>query len=332
MVGHITPILEASPVAESRFPDFFIVGAPKCGTTALYSYLRTHPDLYLSPNEKEPQYFCFDLFRDHPLYCRDWSDYVDLFERAKAWQLIGEASPYYLFSEVAIPRILVRNPNARFIAMVRSPVEMACSLHAELLRTREEDVGDLEAAWFLQEERSCGRHIPRTCTEPRLLQYRQLCSLGKQLSRFFALVPEFQRHVIVLDDLRDGPASVYRDTLSFLGLPDDGRVAFEPVNSHTRLRSRFLADLMLGARMRLGSTYRPMKRTLNRIGTRPFRFLWRLNGVKGTRAAIPHTLKVVLCTEFEEEIATMEKLLDRDFACWRNRVTSAPPCHVSAVG
>ena len=31
----------------ARRPDFFIVGAPKSGTTAMYSYLRHHPDLFL---------------------------------------------------------------------------------------------------------------------------------------------------------------------------------------------------------------------------------------------------------------------------------------------
>ena len=42
-----------------RLPDFFIVGAPKCGTSALASYLRGHPQIFMSP-VKEPNYFCFD--------------------------------------------------------------------------------------------------------------------------------------------------------------------------------------------------------------------------------------------------------------------------------
>ena len=39
--------------------DFFIVGAPKSGTTALYSYLSTHPDIFL-PQHKEPNFFAED--------------------------------------------------------------------------------------------------------------------------------------------------------------------------------------------------------------------------------------------------------------------------------
>ncbi len=46
--------------AASRVPDFFIVGHAKCGTTALYEMLRTHPQIYM-PELKEPAYFATDL-------------------------------------------------------------------------------------------------------------------------------------------------------------------------------------------------------------------------------------------------------------------------------
>ena len=49
-----------------RRPDLFIVGAPKCGTTALYAYLRRHPEIFMSPL-KEPHFFGSDLvFADRP--------------------------------------------------------------------------------------------------------------------------------------------------------------------------------------------------------------------------------------------------------------------------
>ena len=47
-------------MAEMRYPDFYIVGAPKCGTTAMYDYLRQHPQLFM-PDRKEPLYFGSDL-------------------------------------------------------------------------------------------------------------------------------------------------------------------------------------------------------------------------------------------------------------------------------
>ena len=47
-------------MAEYQKPDFFIVGAPKCGTTSLYYYLRQHPQIFM-PDYKEPHYFGKDL-------------------------------------------------------------------------------------------------------------------------------------------------------------------------------------------------------------------------------------------------------------------------------
>lgn len=108
-----------------RFPDFFIVGAPRCGTTALYHYLRTHLQLYL-PRIKEPNYFASDVLNRRFLI--SWNDYLKLFSPALDNQLCGEASTYYLCSTVAIPTILQINPRAKVIAMVRDPVEMFLSI------------------------------------------------------------------------------------------------------------------------------------------------------------------------------------------------------------
>lgn len=41
-------------------PDFFVAGASKCGTTALFEYLSSHPHVYMS-RDKEPKFFCTDL-------------------------------------------------------------------------------------------------------------------------------------------------------------------------------------------------------------------------------------------------------------------------------
>jgi hypothetical protein len=58
-------------------PDFFIVGAFKAGTTALYEYLRAHPQIFMSV-PKEPMYFGQDLT---PRYTRMTEDeYVALFQ------------------------------------------------------------------------------------------------------------------------------------------------------------------------------------------------------------------------------------------------------------
>lgn len=296
-----------------RVPDFFIVGAPKCGTTALYEYLRTHPGIYLPPDEKEPHFFCTDLLnRNHCRY-EHLPDYLRLFEQAGPLQLTGEASVFYLYSSVAIPNILRANPAARFIVLIRNPVELAYSLHAQLLRLLQEDVADFESAWHLQGERRRGRRIPETCDEPALLQYRLVCGLTTQLARLFRLAPEEQRLVLVFDDLKRNPRATYLRTLAFLGLPDDGRSSFERVNPSSVLRSAQVAKLLHSARARLGKAYTPIRKGFHRLGLRPYRWFYRVNAKPTLREPLRPEFRAELEEEFRGEIRALEDLLQRSF-------------------
>ena len=101
-------LLVSPPVP--RRPDFFILGAPKCGTTALSEYLRRHPRVFVS-RPKEPHYFCADFDYYYAPGQRTEEHYLRLFAEADEGHLaVGEASVWYLYSEDA----------ARNIARVRS--------------------------------------------------------------------------------------------------------------------------------------------------------------------------------------------------------------------
>ena len=119
------------------------------------------------------------------------------------------------------------------IVMLRNPVDMAAALHSEFLNSFEEDVGDFERAWRLQEHRRKGRAIPPECVDPDGLQYERTRAIGTQLERFFAMVPESHRMTVVFDDLERQPSSVYRQVLDFLGLDDAA-----PLGPLTRRRGR----------------------------------------------------------------------------------------------
>jgi len=198
-------------------PDFVIVGAPKCGTTALYATLQNHPDLALS-TIKEPYFFSEEYPKRREMV--DPADYAALFSHARDGQLRGEASAIYLSSETAIPAILRLRPDAKFIALVRDPVEMYISWHNECLKSLDEDEKDPERAWRLQEKRAAGQ-IPRLCKEPGYLQYRKICSLGAQVRRLFDLVPPHQRLVLLWDDIQFYPADVHKQIAAFLSISDE---------------------------------------------------------------------------------------------------------------
>jgi len=295
------------------FPSFFIVGAPKCGTTALYRYLRGHPDIFL-PELKEPHYFSTDL--PGLRVATERSAYCALFREAPRGKMIGEASASYLQSRDAIAAILAAVPKARMIVMLRDPVEMAAALHAQWLYNLRENNEDFREAWNLQDARAQGAHLPPNLREPQMLQYRQVCALGEQLERLQRQVPEEQRLVILLDDLGENAGAVYRRVLAFLGLPDDGREYFPLENPNKAVHSRFVAALHASLPKRLGPLYRPAKAIGNALGIRPSRFIARYNVKVQPRPPLDPVFHQELAAAFAPQVAILSRLLGRDLAHW----------------
>lgn len=182
-------------------PDHFIVGGPKCGTTALSEYLRTHPSIFMS-TPKEPHFFATDL----PGYqkSRTLEQYFALFENDKHQKSrYGEVSVYYLYSKVAIGNLFNFNRDARLIVMLRRPTQLIYSLHSQLLYSRNENIYDFKQAWDAQPHRRKGQLIPYSCTDPKVLQYKSVGMLSQQLKRL--LSSSFQRsqiHIIFLRTLQ----------------------------------------------------------------------------------------------------------------------------------
>src|SRR5580704_17949873 len=129
-------------------PNFFIIGAARSGTTALYEYLRQHPQIYMSPI-KEPNYFAFygqgihyrgprdqELVRSS--YVPSLKAYEAQFSGVAKEIAVGEASPWYLYLPEAPERIRRKVPDAKLAAILRNPVDRAFSAFSVLqLQARE---------------------------------------------------------------------------------------------------------------------------------------------------------------------------------------------------
>jgi hypothetical protein len=103
---------------------------------------------------KEPHFFNTDDRR----FISTLEAYENLFRDAsRSYCAVGDASVWYLSSTEAVQNILAYQPDARFIVMVRNPVEMAPALHAQMLISGHENVHNFSAAWHYQEERRQGR-------------------------------------------------------------------------------------------------------------------------------------------------------------------------------
>ncbi len=289
-----------------RKPDFFILGAPKCGTTSLDTWLQSHPHIFLA--EKEAHYFN----TDHKNRKTTSSpDYLALFENASEEHLaVGETSVRYLYSDEAVTNILRYNNDARFIVLLRNPVEMVYSWHNQVCFSGLEDVRDFETAWELQSERRAGQRIPAGCREAKMLLYGEICLLGKQLQRLYEQCLPNRVHVVLFDDLRDDPDTTYRGVLDFLHVPTDHKPDFVTCNRAKDYYFRALNPIIFG----LGKL-RTILRIKKSFGV--LEWLRKKNGREKTRIPMAPQIKEMLSQYFCADIKLLEKMIDRDLTHWR---------------
>lgn len=297
-------------------PDFFIVGAPKCGTTAMNDYLAEHPQIFMA--KKEIHYFGADLqftqFANRPAS-------VDAYLRAfAAWhgeQRVGEASVYYLFSRTAAQEIHDFNREAQIIIMLRNPVDMLYSNYHQMRFNGNEDLPTFEEALAAAADRRQGRRLPATLRHHGSLQYRDTARFTEQVQRYLTTFGRDQVHIIIFDDFVADTATVYRDTLAFLRVDTGFALTFDVVNPNKTTRSATLRNLY-SASSGGGSLIREAVRTLlpapmrKRINRR----LNRWNTRYTQREPMSPETRRMLQVEFLPEVERLSALLNRDLTHW----------------
>ncbi len=293
--------------ASRRFPDFYILGAPKAGTSSLAQYLDERDDVFVS-KPKEPRFFAED-FRDRPI--TDDQRYLDLFDDAPEGAILGEATTDYLASEVAVDRILGVRQDAKFIAMLRNPVEIVFAMHAQERKNGYETIQDPEKAWAAIAPRKSGRDLPALCNEPKRLFYDDRCRLGEQVERIQGKVAPEQLKIIYMDDFSQNTAKVYRETLGFLGLDDDQRLDFPIHNRRHHIRHPRMIQLWKFGRTvkdRLGlQTNFGLLNKIQEAG---------LSSEPGPENGDKERLSLTLRDYFAEDIRLLAKLTGRDLSAW----------------
>jgi Sulfotransferase family len=307
--------------AQQRVPDFFIVGHPKCGTTALYEMLGRHPQIFMSAI-KEPKFFASDLrarfqsARGHSLP-QTLEQYLSLFTAASSEQLAGEASPWYLCSQTAAANIAELQPAARMIAILREPASFLRSLHLQLLRSHVETERDLRKAISLESARRDGKRIPRRSHLPQLLHYSEHVRYAEQLQRYRVLFPPEQMLVLIYDDFRRDNQATVRAVLRFLEVDDDLPIEEVHVKQTNRtMRSPQLDDLMRSVtvgRSPISRSARVAARALIPAQLRRDAFAAvRQRGVFGDVPAVDESLMTELRRRFRPEVLALSEVLDRD--------------------
>jgi len=283
-------------------PNLFIVGAPRCGTTTLWSHLKEHPEIFMS-REKELYFFDSDLWA-RPEWAPTLEQYLDNFASAGDRQkVIGEATPSYLRSKRAPSEIKSFSPDARIIIMLRNPLDVMYSLHAQALRYGTEPIRSFELALEADKKRE-GRE---------LVGYWNFTDFPDQVKRYFNLFGRERVRIIIFDDLQKDLSAVCQGTLHFLDVSPYVAPISGARNANLDVRIAGLQRVLA----RPPRLFKIISRVLpSQLRIDISRSLSGWNLVERPRPTMHHELKRRLQREFEPKIQELSNLLNRDLSVW----------------
>lgn len=191
-----------------QLPDFVIIGTQRGGTTSLYRYLTEHPDVGSA--------LCKEVHFFDRHYQKGMNWYLAHFPLREEASIVCEASPNYLFHPDVPRRARSAIPYARFIALLRNPIDRAYSQYQMNVRKGIESLS-FEDALDKERERLSRSDDPASSTW-RQYSYIKRGLYGEQLERWMSVFPHEQFLIIRSEELYADPERVVRRTLAYLGL------------------------------------------------------------------------------------------------------------------
>lgn len=257
------------------FPDFFLLGAGKGGTTSLYNWLSQHSEICMS-SPKEPAFFWGEFDNGMEFYRQTY------FNHLKDELLAGDASHRNLYYKHAPPRIFSVKPEARFILSLRNPVEMSLSSYWHCFRRGKVSSGFEDEIKINYERIKSGRQAvneailkageieaPGSCTfESAILDTGYYAEQIERYLKFFTL-DRFK--IFLMEDMKKDPMALMKKTCEFLDVDPDECDGFDfsVKNQGTPLkfRPRNLSRLWVNFASNIGG--KPVLDRLGNIGKRP---------------------------------------------------------------
>jgi hypothetical protein len=198
------------------WPDFFIVGAARSGTTSLHEYLSRVSGIYMSPF-KEPNFFIAEVGPLHSYlpHFNEEEKYLSLFHPRSGEIILGESSVSYLYDSKAPYRIHAKIPDAKILIILRDPIERAYSHFLHDLRYGWETTSDflqaLKNDYYKGGKKGWGfAHL-----------YVELGLYSNQVKRYFDLFGRSKVKIIIYEDeFKPKTRETVQDIVHFLGFKD----------------------------------------------------------------------------------------------------------------
>ena len=288
-------------------PNFFIIGAPKCGTTSLYNYLNSHSQITMS-HPKEPHYFSTDIENGG---IRNKEEYLGCFSHSNRNSVaIGESSTLYLYSKVAVQNICNYNKDAKFITMIRNPIEIARSFHQVALKVFGEIETDFQKAWMLEENRKSGLNIPRGCVDSKLILYGNIAKIGQQIERLLTKISPDKIHFVLYDDFKSSTESEYIKVLNFLNVDKEIPTNFSLYNKSKKIKNETVTKLTNYA-----SSFKKKLKITTRFNVA--NKIHKANVIEQSLDELPMNFLLKMDKFFDYDINLLSRLIKKDLSKWR---------------
>jgi len=250
----------------SDIPNLFLIGAPKCGTTALAINLTQHQDIFL-PKQKEPRYFDRSTFYDFEddYITKTLNEYLNFYNTSEAIEskYKMDASVFNMYSQQSIDDILKLSPDAKFIVILRDPVDASLSMHRQRLtyvdKTMREVSEDFNECWNLLEKRKEGKGYPKGCRNKFLFRYDLLYSYENYLP---CLREKLQDKLFIgfYEDYKNKPDEFFEKLFLFLDI-EPIKIDNKKINESLVVKNSMILNMIeiilkytLGIRKLLGLT------------------------------------------------------------------------------
>jgi len=300
-----------------EIPNFLIIGAAKSGTTALYRYLKQHPEIYM-PDRKEPHHFSFTEITKNTNgpgdYVRtaitDDEQYMKLFDNVKSQKAIGEASPTYIYIPGTAQRIHSQLPNSKIIAILRHPADRAYSAYMHLVRDGYEKELDFEKALEKENERIEDNWGP-------IWHYKKAGLYFSQLIPYFKLFSNENILVIIYDDYKKDPKRVNQRIFKFLEVDQNfvpDMSAKPNVSGIPKIKSW---QAVLSYFFDKDNIIRTVSRNLFSEEIR-WRFTSNLRNKNLVQSKMTNEVRNRLIDYYKEEIMNLQELIGYDLTHWLN--------------
>jgi len=221
------------------YPDFFIVGGSRCGTTSLYAYLKQHPNIFL-PKRKEPHYYSsqstpLPYWLLHLRLIKTKEDYLQLFENSEESDIVGEASSTYLMN-IDVPKLIFEdNPNAKIIISLRNPIDRTYTAYLAQFRSG-------------NEKKSFGESIRRDFSSITGEELQRQSALNSDyyeyVNNYYHYFPKKQIKIIIFEEFIKNPQQTMKELLHFLNISTDINIKYEQHNEFKFPKNQFSKSIL----------------------------------------------------------------------------------------